>query len=112
MRKIKDLLENIRQANLRKDIDLFVSCYATDFKDRDGKKKATLSFWKKFDYLELSYDLKSASIAGDTARIKIEWVMKISSKGSGNPQESKTFFDALLKKQEGSWKIQEVKQAG
>jgi RNA polymerase subunit RPABC4/transcription elongation factor Spt4/ketosteroid isomerase-like protein len=110
--KIKDLLENIRRANLQKDIDLFVSCYAIDFKDRDGKKKATLSFWKKFDYLELSYDLKRTSITGDTARVKIEWVMKISSKAGGPPQESKTFLDAVLKKEEGNWKIQEVKQAG
>ena len=110
--KIKDLLENIRRANLQKDIDLFVSCYAADFKDRDGKKKATLSFWRKFDYLELSYDLKRASISGDTARVKIEWVMKISSKAGGPPQESKTFLDAVLKKEEGSWKIMEVKQAG
>jgi hypothetical protein len=39
-------------------------------------------------------------------------MMKISSKAGGNPQESKTFFDAVLKKEEGSWKIQEVKQAG
>src|SRR4030042_1059426 len=44
MREIEDikaLLENIRQANLQKNIDLFISCYATDFKDREGKKKAT-----------------------------------------------------------------------
>jgi len=110
--KIKDLLEHIRQANLQKDIDLFLSCYATDFKDRDGKKKATLSFWKKFDYLELSYDLKRTSITGDTARVKIEWVIKISPKGARQQQESKTFFDAVLKKEERTWKIQEVKEAG
>ena len=110
--KIKDLLEQIRQANLQKDIDLFLSCYAIDFKDREGKKKATLSFWKKFDYLELSYDLKRTSFTGNTARVKIEWVIKTSPKGGRQPQESKTFFDAVLRKEEGSWKIQEVKEAG
>jgi rRNA maturation endonuclease Nob1 len=110
--KIKDLLEHIRQANLQKNIDLFLSCYATDFKDRDGKKKATISFWKKFDYLELSYDLKRTSITGDTARVKIEWVIKILPKGARQQQESKTFFDAVLKKEEKTWKIQEVKEAG
>ena len=110
--RIKDLLESIRQANLRKDIDLFVSCYATGFKDREGKKKATLSFWKKFDYLELSYDLKSISITRDAASIRIEWVMKIASKAGGNPEESRTFSDAVLKKEEEGWKIQEVKPVG
>ncbi len=110
--KIKDLLEHIRQANLQKDIDLFLSCYTSDFKDRDGKKKATLSFWKKFDYLELSYDLKRTSITGDTARVRIEWAIKISPKGARQQQESKTFFDTVLKKEERTWKIQEVKEAG
>ncbi len=108
--KIKDLLEQIRQANLDKDIDLFMSCYASEFKDRDGKKKATLSFWKQFDYLELSYDLKKSAVTGDTARVKIEWTMKISAKTGGPAQESKTFLDALLRKEDTSWKIQEVKQ--
>src|SRR4030067_1040458 len=37
--KIKGLLENIRQANLQKNIDLFISCYATDFKKEEGDWK-------------------------------------------------------------------------
>jgi len=110
--KIKGLLENIRQANLQKNIDLFISCYATDFKDREGKKKATIAYWKKFDYLDLSYDLKSPSISGDTAKARVEWVIKISSMTGGQPQESKTILDVVLKKEEEGWKIKEVKQGG
>jgi uncharacterized protein YbaR (Trm112 family)/ketosteroid isomerase-like protein len=112
IRKIKDLLENIRQANLQKNIDLFISCYASDFKDREGKKKATLAYWKKFDYLDLSYDLKNPLISGDTAKVKVEWLTKISSKAGGQPQESKTIMDVTLKKEEGTWKIKDVKQLG
>jgi uncharacterized protein YbaR (Trm112 family) len=109
--KIKDLLENIRQANLQKNIDLFVSCYATDFRDREGKKKATLAFWKNFDYLELSYDLKNPSVAGDRAKARVGWVIKISPKTGKQPQETKTILDVTLKKEGGEWKIAEVKQA-
>ena len=110
--KIKGLLENIRQANLQKNIDLFISCYATDFKDREEKKKATLAYWKKFDYLDLSYDLKNPSISPDTAKARVEWMIKISSKTGGQPQESKTILDVTFKKEEGDWKIKEVKQGG
>jgi len=112
IRKIKDLLENIRQANLQKNIDLFISCYALDFKDREGKKKATLAYWKKFDYLDLSYNLKSPLISGDTAKAKVEWYIKISSKTGGQLQENKTLLDVTLIKEEGRWKIKEVKQVG
>lgn len=112
IRNIETLLENIRQANLKKDIDLFLSCYASNFKDREGKKRVTLSFWTKFDYLDLSYDLKNSSISGDTAKVKVEWVIRISSITGGQQHKSKTIQDAKLKKEEGGWKIEDVKQAG
>jgi uncharacterized protein YbaR (Trm112 family)/ketosteroid isomerase-like protein len=112
IRNIETLLENIRQANLKKDIDLFISCYASNFKDREGRKKATLSFWTKFDYLDLSYDLKNPSISGNTAKVKVEWVITISSTTGGQQQRSKTNLDVKLKKEEGGWKIEEVKQVG
>lgn len=110
--KIRDLLEKVRQANLRKDIDLFLSCYASDFKDREGKKKATLAHWKNFDYIDLSYDLKNPSISGNTAKAKVEWLIKISPYTGGQPRESKTILDVTLRKEEGEWKIEEVKSIG
>ncbi len=109
IKKIKELLENIRQANLKKDVDLFLSCYTSDFKDREVKKKTTLDNWKRFDYLDLTYDLKNPSITGDTARAKVEWVFKISPKSGGQSHGSKTILDVILKKEEGGWKIREVK---
>jgi ketosteroid isomerase-like protein len=109
IRNIETLLEDIRQANLEKNIDLFISCYATDFKDREGKKKTTLAYWKRFDYVDLSYDLKDTSISGDTAKAKVEWLIKTSSKAGTRPQENKSVLDVQFKKEEGAWKIKEVK---
>ncbi len=111
IQSIKALLEHVRQANLRKDIDLFVSCYASDFRNLDARKRATLAYWEKFNYVDLSYDLKDSSISGDTAKVKVEWVIKISPKTGSHPQESKTILDVLLKKEDGGWTIKEVKQA-
>jgi hypothetical protein len=109
---MKKLLENIRQANIKKNIDLFISCYAADFKDREGKKRTTLIHWQDFDYLNLSYELKRPSISGDMAKARVEWLMKISPKIGGQPQESRTILDVTLKKEEGGWKIKEVKPIG
>jgi ketosteroid isomerase-like protein len=106
---IRDLLEKVREANLQKNIDLFMSCYSTDFKDREGKKRATLESWGKFNYLDLSYDLKRHSISADTTNARIEWLMRISPKIGGQPQESKTVLDVTLKKEDGGWRIKETK---
>jgi len=108
IRNIKTLLADIRQANLEKNIDLFISCYAADYKDREGKRSTTLAYWRRFDYIDLSYDLKDTSISGDTAKAKVEWLIKTSSRAGVQPQENKSVLNVLFKKEEGGWKIKEV----
>jgi ketosteroid isomerase-like protein len=108
---IKIVLENIRRANLQEDIDLFLHCYASDFRNREEKRKATLANWKMFNYHDLSYDLKKTSISDNTAKARVEWVIKISSKEGGRRQENRSILDVTFKKEEGRWKIEEVKQA-
>lgn len=106
---IKNLLENIRQANLRKNIDLFMSCYSAGFKDREGKKKETLRNWENFTYINLSYTLREHSISADTAGAKVAWVVVYSSKGGGPTQQSETVLDVTLNKEPGGWKIKNIK---
>jgi len=106
---IKALLENVRQSNLKKDIDLFVSCYASDFENMEGRKRATVAYWDKFNYLDLSYDVRNLSVSVETAKAKIEWLIKTSQKGGGQYQENKSVLDVAFKKEDGKWKIKEVK---
>ncbi len=107
--RIKALLENIRTANLQKNIDLLMSCYALDFKDRESKKRSTLESWKNFHYLDLSYNVKNQILSGDTADIEVEWRIKISQDKDGQPQENRTVVNASLKKEEGTWRIKETR---
>jgi ketosteroid isomerase-like protein len=110
--EIKGLLEKIRQANLKKNIDLFMSCYCTDFKDREGKRRTTLESWGNFDYLDLSYNLKRRSISGDTAIATIEWLIKVSLKPGGQTQVTKSVLEVTFKREENGWKIREIKPVG
>jgi len=111
LEKIRSLFENIRQANLQKNIDLFMSCYAHDFKGREEKRLATLETWKNFDYLDLSYDVKNQTISGDTARVSLEWLVRISRNMGGPPQDSRAVLDVTLKREKGGWKIKEIESA-
>ena len=108
---IKTLLENVRQSNLQKDMDLFVACYASDFENMEGRKRATVAYWEKFNYHDLSYDLKDLSVSVETAKARIEWLIKTSSRTGGQSQQNKSILDVTFKKEEGKWKIKEVKPA-
>jgi ketosteroid isomerase-like protein len=108
LEKIKDLLEKIRRAHLQKNIDLFMSCYSTDFKDREKKERATVKSWENFNYLALSYELERHTISGDTANIRVEWLMKLASRRGGQARESRSVLEAILKKEDNDWKIKEI----
>ena len=106
---IMTLLENVRQSNLKKDIDLFVSCYASDFENMEGRKRATIAYWEKFNYPDLSYNLKDLSHERETAKARVEWVIKTSSKNGGQAQQNKSVLDVAFRKEDGKWKIRGVK---
>lgn len=107
--RIKELLENIKKANLNKDINLFLHCYAKDYKDREGKKKSTLETWENFNFLDLSFNLESFALMGDVARSRVDWFARFTPKGGSFPQQSQTSLEVVFKKEEGNWKIAEIK---
>jgi len=110
-KKIGFLFEDIRQANLQKDIDLFMSCFSRDFGDKEGKRRDTLKMWKTFNYQDLSYELKKLTFSGDTANVKLEWVVTASEKLSEKPHNGTILLDVSLRREDGCWKITRIKPA-
>ena len=110
--KIKSLFETVRQANLQQDIDLFMTCFSRDFTDREKKRLEALKTWNHFNYLNLSYHLKKQMISGEIADIRLEWLIRSSVKVGGKLQENRVTLDAILRKENGRWKIQEIKPVG
>jgi hypothetical protein len=107
--KIESLFETIRRANLEKKIDLFMSCYASDFNGRNEKRLATLETWDNFDYLGLSYDLKRLKATAQTAQVRVKWWINISPKHGGTSEKITSVLDVSLKKEAGHWKIKNIK---
>ncbi len=107
--KISSVFESIREANLQKNIDLFMSCFSSDFNGAEGKRQDTLKMWENYSYLDLSYDLKKQTITGDSADVRLEWLAKTSQKSSGKIQDGRTVLDVTLKREDGRWKIVGIK---
>jgi hypothetical protein len=110
--KIGSLFENIRQANLQKNIDLFMSCFSGDFNGTEAKRLNTLKMWENYNYVDLSYHLKKQTISGDTADVRLEWIVRTSQKTSGQQKDSGTVLDVTLKREDGRWKITDIKPIG
>ena len=109
--RVRSLFENIRQANLKKNIGLFMSCYSHDFEDKEGKRLAVLETWENLNYLDLSYHLKKQTITGDTAEVRVEWLIRTSPNAGGQPQDTRTVLNVSLSREEGNWKIKAIRSA-
>jgi DNA-directed RNA polymerase subunit M/transcription elongation factor TFIIS/ketosteroid isomerase-like protein len=106
---VRSLFENIRKANLKKNISLFMSCYSRDFEDKEGKRIAVLETWENFNYLDLSYHVKKQTITGDTADVRVEWRIRTSPKAGGHPQQTRSVLNVTLRREEGNWKIRAIR---
>jgi len=107
--KIGSVFDNIRRANLQKNIDLFMSCFSRDFSGTERKRKDTLKIWETFNYHDLSYDFKKQTIVGDVADVRLEWVVKTSERAGGKPHNGRTVLDVTLKREGDTWKIKAIK---
>lgn len=108
---IQSLFEKVRQANLQQNIDLFMACFSQDFVDKEKKKSEALKTWNHFNYLTLSFDIKRQKISGDMADIQLEWFIRSSEKKGGKLEENRILLSAILKKENGAWKIFEIRPA-
>lgn len=111
IQKLLDLLENIRQANLRKNIDLLMSSYASDYKDLEERRRTALQSWSKHNYLDLDYVLKVESVSIDSATARVEWRIRLIPLTGGQPEEGKSVLNVIFLKENNEWKIKEVTPA-
>ncbi len=111
IQKLLDLLENIRQANLKKHINLLMSCYASDYKDLEERRRTALQSWARYNYLDLDYVLKVESVSIDSAKARVEWRIRSIPVTGGQPEEGKSVLNVIFQKEKNEWKIKEVTPA-
>lgn len=104
---IKNVFEQIKTAHLKEDINLFLSCYSPIYPDLNSKRQATLKNWKKFDFVNLTYNILEKEIGADKANITVQWNMHTVGK-DGSILKSKDTFNVVLRKEDGNWKITRI----
>jgi zinc-ribbon domain len=111
IQKLLDLLEDIRQANLKKNISLLMSCYASDYEGLEERRRTALQSWEKYNYLDLDYVLKVDSVSINTAKARVEWKIRSIPIKGGQLEEGKSTLNVMFQKEKNKWKIKEVTPA-
>jgi hypothetical protein len=104
------LLNQIREAQLKKDIQLFLKAYSSDFTNLKQKKDLTLNIWRRYDYIDLQYQLSNV-IQEDDATIfaLVTWDIKARDHKTDEVKLlTKTYKVQFYKESSGNWLVQKL----
>ncbi len=109
---IYDLLEDIKNANMKKDLSLWESRYARQYLDAGEKRNETAENWKKFDYVSLQYKVEDIQMLPERISAIISWKIELRSTASGKVTQTvqKLLSEFII--DDHKLKIASVRKAG
>ena len=105
------LLEDIRIANMRKDLWLWQSRYTARYLEERGRKDDIVGQWKKVDYLSLQYRIEDIRMLPSMTTAIVAWGMELKSLNTGktNTSSQKLYSEFIF--EDGRLKIASVRKA-
>jgi hypothetical protein len=110
-KQLEETLNTLREAQMKKDIVLYLSCYSYLFPNLEQKRKDALRYWEKFTFAQLMYSLEDVKEMGeDRAYAKVTWEIQVQGKDSDELEDSTQIFRVGFSKELGKWRIRSLKE--
>ena len=104
-------LSILREAQLRKDIVLFMSLYSLTYPDVEEKRASTLKAWERFDFTNLVFTVdKIQSIDPENAIGEITWYMDTKNRQTQDLASGSQTFQVRFAKELGKWRIRSLEE--
>ncbi len=112
---LKDVLQNVlsglRDAQLKKNINEFMTIYSESFPDYEQKRKDTLEAWKHYDYTNLVFTVdKVQTIDDNNVMAWVTWYLDIKNRDTQEVASAAQTFRVRFVKEGGNWRIRELKE--
>jgi hypothetical protein len=106
------VLNQLREAQYRKDIDRFLQVYAPTFPGLNRKREQTLNIWSRYDYLDLHFDVTDIRhLAEDAIGGTIAWDIKARDRKTDTVKSLEKSYRVQFSKISGQWFIQKLEAA-
>lgn len=99
------VFEIIREANLRKNLALYTSCFSQSFAGLEARRKMMMRNWSECDFAGLSYSFRNFAVKGDNADLIVDWQMDVRFPKKGGRHLLNASNHVRLLKEDGAWKI-------
>jgi Double zinc ribbon len=104
-------LSILREAQLRKDIVLFMSVYSLTYPELDNKRASTLKSWERYDFTSLVFTVdKIQPIDPDNAIAVVNWYIDTKNRRTKVLSSSSQTFQVRFAKEQDKWRIRSLEE--
>jgi RNA polymerase subunit RPABC4/transcription elongation factor Spt4 len=112
-RDVERLAERIRAAHMKKDMNLFISCYAPSYPNLGELERQTYENWKNFDFKNVSYNIANLRRIGPNQAVaEFIWNFQLINNQTKASEMHRAVVNVTLEEIGGVWKIRESKDMG
>lgn len=105
-RELLELLNHIREAQLKKDIKQFLGAYSPNFPDLAQRRELILSIWNKYDYLDAQFRLSDITVKNSGLILaKVTWIIKARERQNNATKTFSKTYQVYFSKDSGRWLI-------
>jgi len=102
-------LNQLREAQLKKDISQYSQVFAPDFPDFDKRRQKTLAVWEAYDYSGLDYELVEVKLLdANHAQAAVTWKLNIQQKATQAAKSETQSYIVWFAKDAGKWRISKL----
>jgi hypothetical protein len=107
------VLSTLREANLKKDINLYLSVYSPQFPNLEEKRKNMLKIWETYDYPSIVFTLDDIKpVDTNNLDTKATWYLDAKNRSTGATTSVKQTYQIRFTKEHGKWRIRSLEELG
>lgn len=111
MTEVLQLLERIKEANLQKDIALYLDTLSALYPQIDQKRRNILATWNKFAFQDMAYTVL-AMRRGENGKVvaEVKWRTTTQDLATQEPRQDEFLYRLWLVQELGQWKISQIEE--
>lgn len=105
------VFEQIREANLGKDIVLYMNALSAVYPELDKKRREITQTWEKFDYNDMDFTVKGIQeLNKDTALVDVTWTTSALQRATRQLRQDEYHYRVWFARELGQWRITKIEE--
>ncbi len=109
--QLSDVLNKLRDAQMKRDIFLYMSCYSYTFPTLDTQRREILKTWENYHFTNLVYFLEDVKSLGlENATAKVTWEIQVQNRRTQDFENFTSTYKVGFAKELGAWRIRSLEE--